>query len=67
MVHVFYYPFEESDLSVRTVLSDYGDVKRVKQQAYISSPTIYTGTRLVSMAIQGTLIAAFNLDRGLFM
>ena len=54
MVHVFDYPFEEPDGVVKDVLANYGDVKRVKKQAYVSCPDVYTGTRLVSLAIDST-------------
>ena len=35
MVHVFYYPFEEVDTAIKSVFSDFGDVKAVKKQTYL--------------------------------
>lgn len=52
MVHVFNYPFEEEDLLLKTVFSDFGQVKSVKKQTYLFEPSIYTGTRLVSLVLK---------------
>ena len=54
LVHVFDYPYEASYHHVKTVLSDYGNVKSVRKQKYISQPEISTGTRLVSLVVEAT-------------
>lgn len=41
IVHVFDYPHEESDLAVEKVISDFGDVKCLKRQKYLSDNSIY--------------------------
>lgn len=43
-LHVFGYPHEEDEEDVRRVCSDFGEVKTVKKQCYISDPNIFTGT-----------------------
>ena len=53
-LHVFDYPYEASDDHVKTVLSDYGNVKSVRKEKYISQPEISTGTRLVSLVVEAT-------------
>ena len=50
-LHIFDYPFEESEDNLRLVLSDYGDFKKCKFQTYLSNSSIYTGTRLVTMVL----------------
>ena len=52
MVHVFDYPFEESDSVVSNAFGDFGEVKKVKIQSSIGEPEIFTGTRLVSMVLR---------------
>jgi len=50
MNHVFDYPFEEDDSCLKTVFSDFGEVKGIKKQTYLFDKNIYMGTRLVSGA-----------------
>ena len=52
IVHVFDYPFEESDALVTDAFNDFGNVKRVKDQLSITDPEVFTGTRLVSMVLK---------------
>ena len=52
ILHVFDYPFEESDALVSDAFNDFGDVKRVKDQLSITDPEVFTGTRLVSMVLK---------------
>ena len=54
ILHIFDYPFEEDDADIRRVCSDFGEVKNVKKQKYISNPNVYTGTRLVSVALSSS-------------
>ena len=50
-LHIFDYPFEEDDADIKRVCSDFGEVKNVKKQRYISDSNIFTGTRPVSVAL----------------
>ena len=52
IMHVFDYPFEESDALVSSAFRDFGEVKKVKDQLSIADPEIFTGTRLVSMVLK---------------
>ena len=54
ILHNFDYPFEESDDVIKRVCSDFDEVKNVKKQKYISNPNIFTGTRLVSVALSSS-------------
>ena len=62
VVHIFDYPFEESDQIVGDTLKTYGTVKRVRKQTYISSPEVYTGTRLVSNVLTSTPPRDITID-----
>ena len=53
-LHIFDYTFEEDDSDIKRVRSDFGEVKNVKKQKYISDPNIFTGTRLVSVALSSS-------------
>ena len=55
IVHVFEYPFEEDNAHVSSVFEDFGEVKKVKNQTYLSNSNIFTGTRLVFMVLNSTL------------
>ncbi len=55
LVHLFDYPYEEEDDEVVDVFGDYGEVKRIKLQTYVSNTKIYTGTRLISIVLSGNL------------
>lgn len=55
IVHVFEYPYEEDNSFVSSVFEDFGDVKRVKNQTFLSNSSIFTGTRLVFMVLDSTL------------
>ena len=61
IVHVFDYPFEEDNSCVSSIFEDFGEVKRVKNQTYLSNTSIFTGTRLVSIVLKG------NPPRGLMI
>ena len=54
IIHVFDYPFEEEDSHIESAMADYGFVKHVKKQTYLSKPSVYTGTRLVFMNLDFT-------------
>lgn len=54
-LHIFDCPYEEDDSDISRVCSDFGEVKSVKKQKYISDPNIFTGTRLVSVALSSSL------------
>lgn len=43
-LHIFDYPYVEDDGDITCVCSDFGEVKSVKKQKYISDPNIFTGT-----------------------
>ena len=51
ILHIFDYPHEEDDVDVKIVIGDFGSVKRVKKQTYLSNPDVFTGTRLVSVTL----------------
>jgi len=53
-LHSFDYPYED-DGDIARVCCDFGAVKNVKKQKYISDPNIFTGTRLVSVALSSSL------------
>lgn len=52
MVHVFDYPFEEGNRAIQRVFADFGEVLQIKDQTYLDS-SVYTGTRLVSIKLDG--------------
>ena len=52
MVHVFDYPFEESDAVVTDAFKDFGEVKKVKDQTSITDPEVFTGTRFVLLILR---------------
>lgn len=52
MVHVFDFPFEEGNSAITKVFSDFGEVVQIKDQTYLDSH-VYTGTRLVSIKLDG--------------
>ena len=56
LVHVFDYPFEESNVEIEHALADFGEVKKARKQTYLSGQQIYTGTRLVSIVLRETLL-----------
>ena len=64
MVHLFDYPFEEGNEQIEVVFGDFGEVKRVKQQSFVSDPGIFTGTRLVSIVLNSgvTLPRSITVD-----
>lgn len=62
IVHLFDYPFEEEDGFIRDVFKDFGDVKGVKKQTYLFDRSIYTGTRLVSLVLKGSLPRSLTVD-----
>ena len=62
LVHVFDYPFEESDVEIEHALADFGEVKKVRKQTYLSSQQIYTGTRLVSIGLRETPPRSISID-----
>lgn len=41
IVHVFDYPYEEENCHVSSVFGDFGEVKKVKNQTYLSNNNIY--------------------------
>ena len=62
LVHVFDYPFEETDVEIEHALADFGEVKKVRKQTYLSSQQIYTGTRLVSIVLRETPPRSISID-----
>ena len=54
ILHIFDFPFEERDDDLQFVLSDFGEVKRIKYQTYLSNQEVYTGTRLVTIILHDT-------------
>lgn len=51
ILHVFDYPFEESDEAVKGVMKDFGELKKARKQTYLSDDTLYTGTKLVHVSL----------------
>lgn len=51
MLHIFDYPHEEDNLEIRRVCADFGTVKGVKRQTYLTNSDIFTGTRLVTVVL----------------
>ena len=54
-VHVFDFPFEEDDRALEDAFGDFGAVKSVKKQTFLSNPNIFNGTRLVDVVLRGVL------------
>lgn len=54
-VHVFDFPFEEDDRALEDAFGDFGAVKSVKKQTFLSQPNIFNGTRLVDVVLAGVL------------
>ena len=54
MLHIFDYPHEEDNLEVRHVCADFGTVKGVKRQTYLSNSDIFTGTHLVTVILSSS-------------
>ena len=54
-VHVFDFPFEEDDRALEDAFGDFGAVKSVKKQTFLSNPDIFNGTRLVDVVLAGVL------------
>ena len=54
ILHIFDYPYEEEDVYIKNVIGDFGSVKRVKKQTYLTCPDVFTGTRLVSVTLDAT-------------
>lgn len=54
IIHLFYYPFEDYDEgAILEFFEYYGQVRKVRQQKYIGHD-VYTGTRLVAVALRKT-------------
>mgnify|MGYP002259988577 CR=1 FL=1 len=53
-VHVFDFPFEGSDQTIVDALRDFGAIKGIRRQKYISKPNVFNGTRMVTMIIKDT-------------
>ena len=49
IVHVFDYPIEALDVRIEAELTPFGKIKHISRQTYVSSPDIFTGTRIVVM------------------
>ena len=54
IVHLFDYPYEEDEEQVKDFFSQYGFVKSVRSQKYLTKPNIYTGTRLIDLVLNST-------------
>ena len=50
-MHVFDFPFEGSDDSIKVALKSYGSVKGIRQKTYISNRNVFNGTRMVSLVM----------------
>lgn len=51
-VHVFDFPFEGSDQTIVDALRDFGAIKGIRKQRYISKPNVSNGTRMITMIIK---------------
>ena len=54
IVHLFDYPYEEDEELVKDFFSQFGFVKSVRSQKYLTKPDIYTGTRLIDLVLNST-------------
>lgn len=54
IVHLFDFPHEVDEGAIATLFSEYGLVKDVRRQRYISRPEVFTGTRLVDLVVDRT-------------
>ena len=48
------YPYEEDEEPVKDFFSQFGFVKSVRSQKYLTKPDIYTGTRLIYLVLNST-------------
>ncbi len=64
VVNLFDYPFEGEDDKIEDVLSDFGEIRRIRHQSYVSCSDVFTGTRLVSIVLKGgcTLPRYISID-----
>ena len=62
IVYVFDYPYKENNTHVSSVFDDFGEVKKVKNQTYLSNANVYTGTRLVFMVLNSTLPRGLTIN-----
>ena len=51
IVHLFDYPFEEDNEEIKEFFGQFGVVKNVRLQKYLSRSEVYTGTRLIDVVL----------------
>lgn len=51
IVHLFDYPFQDDNEEVKVFFEQYGVVKNVRLQKYLTRSEVYTGTRLVDVVL----------------
>lgn len=51
-MHIFDFPFEGSDQTIVDALRDFGAIKGIRRQKYISKPNVFNSTRMVTMIIK---------------
>ena len=61
-LHVFDFPLEEDDRSLKVTFEAYGAVKSVKKQTFLSNKNIFNGTRLVDAALSVVLPRFLMVD-----
>ena len=69
-VHIFDYPFEGDEAPVVAALPPHGEVKDMRKQRYSFNPDLFSETRIVRMALQGTppgcsLLGGIYADSGI--
>ena len=62
IVHVFDFPYEGSDDSIKVALRSYGAVKGIHQQTYISNRNVFNGTRMVSLVMENPPPCLLKID-----
>ena len=62
IVHVFDFPYEGSDDSVKVALRSLGTVKGIRQQTYISNRNVFNGTRMVSLVMENPPPRLLKID-----
>ena len=62
IVHVFDFPYEGSDDSIKVALRSYGAVKGIRQQMYISNRNVFNGTRMVLLVMENPPPRLLKID-----
>ncbi|PFX17278.1 Transposon TX1 uncharacterized 149 kDa protein [Stylophora pistillata] len=62
IVVVYWYPLEEPDIAVNTVLSAFGTVNHVRNQFWSGRPSVSTGSKVVRMVLEREIPLFININ-----